>query len=503
MSVPYTEPEILWAMPPHAFNEWRATNDIPLLLAYLAETLPAFSEWEATLPFSRDVMVRINRTSDLFKGSREKFALKRAGDAKGEEIFECTDVPLDNGANAWRKQRGAIEFGKFLPYFAWAKLTLKSNRFFPSRKRTGEYYEDFIFNSWTGANDGSGPTRAFLFREFAVLKIGQTVLPSGIMLGGRNLDFVDMDHLSITGDFHDSYFSAINYSSCRELSFYDTRLHAYTFHKCAMDKLSCTRARLQDFYFEHVNIFDLKISDCFVFRMGFTDSTITPFFSNCELRDVSFRPSSDATPFDISTTYRLLRSAFQQSGLRREAADSYYNERIFERKSYFRPYAKPFNGQFPGMPYSGSLISVYAAWSRKKIQTDELPRVIRNVLSARIKLFQPKYLVRLARYRFRWLTSLIEWLIWGYGERPSRIFAAAFVIIGLYACLYDKLSIQINPPTDWIDSIYFSMVTFSTLGYGDFLPKTTLLKMLCGSEAIIGAFTMGLVVAGFSNRSRY
>ncbi|WP_082793216.1 potassium channel family protein [Collimonas pratensis] len=51
--------------------------------------------------------------------------------------------------------------------------------------------------------------------------------------------------------------------------------------------------------------------------------------------------------------------------------------------------------------------------------------------------------------------------------------------------------------------IYFSAVTFTTLGYGDIWPTTTTLKMLCGSEAILGAFNMGLVVAGFAGRSKH
>jgi Kef-type K+ transport system membrane component KefB len=29
------------------------------------------------------------------------------------------------------------------------------------------------------------------------------------------------------------------------------------------------------------------------------------------------------------------------------------------------------------------------------------------------------------------------------------------------------------------------------------------MKMMCGSEAAIGAFIVGLVVAGFANKSRY
>jgi hypothetical protein len=98
-------------------------------------------------------------------------------------------------------------------------------------------------------------------------------------------------------------------------------------------------------------------------------------------------------------------------------------------------------------------------------------------------------------------------LLWGYGERPSRILLVALFLICSYAGSYHFV--------EWIDekgqplqmsiwdNIYFSVVTFTTLGYGDITPKTNLLKILAGSEALLGGFTMGLIVAGFSNRSRY
>ena len=73
----------------------------------------------------------------------------------------------------------------------------------------------------------------------------------------------------------------------------------------------------------------------------------------------------------------------------------------------------------------------------------------------------------------------------------------------LYALLYQTLGEQISATPalgPFWDYLYFSMVTFTTLGYGDILPKTTTLRMICGSEAFLGAFMMGLVVAGFANR---
>jgi CBS domain containing-hemolysin-like protein len=100
--------------------------------------------------------------------------------------------------------------------------------------------------------------------------------------------------------------------------------------------------------------------------------------------------------------------------------------------------------------------------------------------------------------------SLIEALVWGYGERPSRIIATAVVLLTMYSfAFYVLLNKYHTASVSFVDCAYLSIVTFTTLGYGDITPKTSLMKMACGSEAAIGAFVLGLVVAGFANRSRY
>ena len=45
MSVAAHDIPKLWAMPRDVFNEWRANNDLPLLLNFFKTTLPGFEAW--------------------------------------------------------------------------------------------------------------------------------------------------------------------------------------------------------------------------------------------------------------------------------------------------------------------------------------------------------------------------------------------------------------------------------------------------------------------------
>ncbi len=99
-----------------------------------------------------------------------------------------------------------------------------------------------------------------------------------------------------------------------------------------------------------------------------------------------------------------------------------------------------------------------------------------------------------------WLTML--WALCGYGEKPMRSVAAFFVTIfgfafGYYFC-------ELRGPSgliryDYLKSLYFSVVTFTSLGYGDVTPRG-FARFLAGSEALLGVFLISLFVFVFCRR---
>lgn len=97
-------------------------------------------------------------------------------------------------------------------------------------------------------------------------------------------------------------------------------------------------------------------------------------------------------------------------------------------------------------------------------------------------------------------------ILCGYGEKPNRIVMSSLSIIIIYGILYYAFK-AITASYNYVgnyslgDCIYYSTITFTTLGYGDFIPKENVYcRLLAGSEAFIGAFMIGLFVFTLSRK---
>jgi hypothetical protein len=79
------------------------------------------------------------------------------------------------------------------------------------------------------------------------------------------------------------------------------------------------------------------------------------------------------------------------------------------------------------------------------------------------------------------------------------------VAVASFAMLLFSAIYYFHGPTknNVLDSVYFSVVTFTTLGYGDIYPTDAYMKIACGFEALIGGLSIGLLIGGFANKSRY
>ena len=70
-----------------------------------------------------------------------------------------------------------------------------------------------------------------------------------------------------------------------------------------------------------------------------------------------------------------------------------------------------------------------------------------------------------------------------------------------YAGLYTFLEIDYGAhEPSWFNPIYFSVVTLTTLGYGDITPRGPLAQMVVLLEVVTGYIMLGGLLSVFSNK---
>lgn len=93
-------------------------------------------------------------------------------------------------------------------------------------------------------------------------------------------------------------------------------------------------------------------------------------------------------------------------------------------------------------------------------------------------------------------------LIWGHGEKPERTFysALALFLVSTFFYMQGHLAqgAEIFKP-NFAQAVYFSTITFTTVGYGDITPvgAARLAAML---EAVCGIFMIPIFIVGLSRK---
>lgn len=118
--------------------------------------------------------------------------------------------------------------------------------------------------------------------------------------------------------------------------------------------------------------------------------------------------------------------------------------------------------------------------------------------------------LQLPRYSTKRLISKLVDLFCGYGEAPLRIIGLSILIIIICAVLYSFTGLNYQDSirsvgsqhsfgenlSFFLSSLYFSVVTFTTLGYGDINP-IGISRAIAAMEAFTGSFTIALFVVVF------
>ena len=169
---------------------------------------------------------------------------------------------------------------------------------------------------------------------------------------------------------------------------------------------------------------------------------------------------------DDETFWRFIKQSAQEAGHYQQAGESFYNERCAHFWRRFR------GVNYSDLSATGKLLRIISG-------TKLLPELIFG----------------------RWL--------FGYGERPIRVLFTSAAVVLICALFYwspysalTMRSVAENEGKIFLDGLYFSVTTFTTLGFGDMYPDQhhLLTRCVAMSEALCGASLMALFVVTLSKR---
>ena len=107
-------------------------------------------------------------------------------------------------------------------------------------------------------------------------------------------------------------------------------------------------------------------------------------------------------------------------------------------------------------------------------------------------------LSRFSRTLIQFLASCVSRFVFGYGEKPVRVCMMGIFVVLLYAIAFSQL--RALSESGFKSALYFSLVTFTTLGYGDISPIPEF-RLFAVSEAVAGVFIVGLLLFTFARRA--
>lgn len=87
-----------------------------------------------------------------------------------------------------------------------------------------------------------------------------------------------------------------------------------------------------------------------------------------------------------------------------------------------------------------------------------------------------------------------------YRRSMLLLFFNYLEIVFAYAVFYSCGNYLNKPFEHWFDAVYFSIITSSSIGYGDFHPVTTLGKFLVSTQALLFLFFIVLFLNFFSTK---
>ena len=215
------------------------------------------------------------------------------------------------------------------------------------------------------------------------------------------------------------------------------------FSNCNLSQVHFQDCYLRRAQFEKCDLVNSRFESCDFSQAVIAESRVDfASFRNCEIGLDVIKFRKDATPRAMVRVCRGLKLNAMSMGNFGDAGELTYLEKTFERHAHFRD----------------------RAWGR-------------------------------------WLGYQLQNWLWGYGEKPWRlalVMAFNILFFGTLLHIVDPL-----PDRTFWEHVYFSGITYLTVGYGDLAPHAPLARFISVVCAAAGIATFGLLIAAVTKKIMY
>ena len=212
---------------------------------------------------------------------------------------------------------------------------------------------------------------------------------------------------------------------------------------CNLSQATLAECYLRHAKFEKCDLVNAHFDSCDFSQASITESRIDfAGFKNCEIRLENIAFNADATPQAMVRVCRSLKLNAMSMGNFADAGQLTYLEKTYERRAAFHR----------------------RAWAQ-------------------------------------WLGSLLQDFLWGYGEKPWRLALVMLVNILIFGTVL--YGVDALPGRTYWEHVYFSGITYLTVGYGDLAPVSPLSRFLSVLNAGTGIATFGMLIASVTKKVMY
>lgn len=323
----------------------------------------------------------------------------------------------------------------------------------------------------------------------------------------------DLTNTDFSGaDLHGADFSGADLSNANlsGANLEETSFESAQLQQANLEEANLKRSRLEDCdlnsaVVKNANLERAVLTQADLFNANLTGSDLY----GAVLADVRLNDETNfgfhylEEPEKALWTHRQIQELFRKNALPKQARRSYLQRKKIRRKQFWEKATIP--------PFIQGIVR----------QTNYFR--VNNVLARKYRSYVTGNHAKVSKYgnAFYWLKSSLSDLIMRYGEGPWRVISISLLVIMVSALVYPVFGIksgtQIHtyPPIGrlsseklfhicnlLVESLYFSTVTFTTLGYGDLQP-VGLAKIISAIESFLGALLMALLVFVLGRRTTW